>query len=78
MPVVKDLFFRRGYRFSRFAGQAGAVTRELDVPSSVILPLKQGFGSPVACVVKEGDRVNAGQAVGRDDRAVGSPVLASV
>jgi Na(+)-translocating NADH:ubiquinone oxidoreductase A subunit len=40
--------------------------------------LRQGFGNEVAAVVEPGQKVTAGQIIGRDDESVSSPVHSSV
>jgi Na(+)-translocating NADH:ubiquinone oxidoreductase A subunit len=79
MAVVrKARGFGGGMRLRRYAGQADLSLSALPVPVRVVIPLLQGFGLPVPPLVKPGDRVAAGQLIGRDDSCVGSPVHASV
>ena len=46
----------------------------ITLPDKVIIPLKQGFGVETHCLVRKGDRVRAGQIIGRDDHTLSSPV----
>lgn len=70
--------FQGGYRFKNYTGQAQPVIFETKIPSRVIIPLRQGFGTEVKPLVKIGDAVFAGQIIGRDDDSVSSPVHSSV
>lgn len=51
---------------------------EINPPETVTIPLKQGFGCENPPVVQKGDRVRAGQIIGRDDDSICSPVHSSV
>ena len=76
---VKGRSFRGGYYFKRFEGEPGAeIILPASMPSQVIIPLKQGFGREVPVLVNRGDRVKAGQIIGRDDETISSPIHASV
>jgi Na(+)-translocating NADH:ubiquinone oxidoreductase A subunit len=77
MPV-KNRRFSGGYRFSRFEGEPGGEIIEIGIPEKVIIPLKQGFGKEVKPVVNSGDRVEAGQIIGRNDDSISTPVHSSV
>ena len=77
MPV-KNRRFSGGYRFRRFEGEPGGEIIEIGIPEKVIIPLKQGFGKEVKPVVNRGDRVEAGQIIGRDDDSISTPVHSSV
>ena len=70
--------FKGGYRFKNYAGQPAARLVEADIPSKVIIPLMQGFGTEINPCVKKGDTVFAGQTIGRDDEAISSPIHSSV
>ncbi|MDP2929078.1 MAG: 4Fe-4S dicluster domain-containing protein, partial [Candidatus Omnitrophota bacterium] len=70
--------FTGGYKFKRYEGQPSPVLVEDKLPPSVIIPLRQGFGTEVKPLVKKGDAVFAGQIIGRDDASISSPVHASV
>lgn len=70
--------FQGGYKFKNYSGQPHSVLQELPIPPQVIIPLKQGFGTEVKPLVKAGDKVFAGQIIGRDDNSVSSPVHSSV
>ena len=76
MPIDKK--FPRGYEFSNFAGQPQEQVIQIEIPARVTIPLRQGFGNEVAAVVEPGQKVAAGQIIGRDDEAVSSPVHSSV
>ena len=70
--------FRGGYKFTHYEGQVAPVLVEDDIPSKVMIPLRQGFGQDVKPVVKKGAIVAAGQIIGRDDQSVSSPVHSSI
>ena len=70
--------FPGGYRFKNFGGQPRAITITPEIPKKVAVPLKQGFGVELPSMVSPGDRVTAGQVLGRDDEAVSSPIHSSV
>ncbi|MEK7395846.1 MAG: 4Fe-4S dicluster domain-containing protein [Candidatus Poribacteria bacterium] len=70
--------FRGGYRFAEFQGQPDDVLEETSIPTQVKIPLVQGFGSEVDCLVKVGDKVSAGQIIARNDQHVSSPIHATV
>ncbi len=66
--------FLGGYSFRRFAGQPNDTIVSLEAPSSVIVPLAQGFGTALSPIVKVGDIVEAGQIIARDDDRISSPI----
>lgn len=70
--------FKGGYRFKRFKGQAKAGMIPFDVPSRVIIPLHQGFGTPLAPIVNVGDQVKAGQIIAEDGSSISSPIHATI
>lgn len=70
--------FKGGYKFNNYEGQPSAVMSVNPMPAQVIIPLRQGFGQEVKPLVKKGDRVSAGQIIGRDDNSISSPVHASI
>lgn len=70
--------FKGGFKFKRYIGQAKPVTVVNVIPSKVIIPLRQGFGTEVKPQVKVGDAVFAGQVIARDDNSISSPVHSSV
>ena len=76
--VPKNKAFSRGYEFSNFQGQPEGDLIQIELPANVTIPLKQGFGNAVACLVQEGQKVSAGEIIGRDDESVSSPVHSSV
>ncbi|MCM8797939.1 MAG: 4Fe-4S dicluster domain-containing protein [Candidatus Omnitrophica bacterium] len=76
--MLKYKTFKGGYRFRNFLGQPREQLKELPIPQRVIIPLKQGFGGEVKPLVSPGDKVYAGQIIGRDDENVSSPVHSSV
>ncbi len=78
LSFIRDKTFSGGYKFKRFAGQAQNTLISLDIPSRVIIPMSQGFGLALKPNVKEGDKVYAGQIIGRDDNTISSPVHASI
>jgi len=76
--MAKCKRFTRGYQFSNFQGQPQDNLVQIAIPQKVIIPLKQGFGAEVTPVVQLGQKVAAGQIVGRDDQSISSPVISSV
>lgn len=74
----KHKSFSHGYKFNNFEGQPGAKLISPELPSIVTIPLRQGFGAEVSALVEIGDKVEAGQIIGRDDESVSSPVHSSV
>src|SRR3989338_3757179 len=70
--------FQGGFRFKNYAGQALPILVEARIPSRVIIPLRQGFGTEVKPLVKIGDAVFTGQIIARDDATVSSPIHSSV
>lgn len=70
--------FARGYKFNNFEGQPEAKISQLDIPSKVIILLKQGFGDEVDPIVEIGQKVKAGQIIGRDDESISSPIHSSI
>ncbi len=76
--ISKYKTFPGGYKFTNISGQPQEKLVELKIPQIVIIPLKQGFGNEVPPLVKPGDKVKAGQIIGRDDNSVSSPVHSTV
>lgn len=74
----KHKTFSHGYKFNNFEGQPEAKLIKVALPSVVTIPLRQGFGAEVSALVEIGDKVKAGQIIGRDDNSVSSPVHSSV
>ena len=67
-----------GYRFARFTGQPQPDLVETEVAQVVTIGLAPAGTAPMQPQVEQGEAVNAGQIIARDDKTVGSPVLASV
>ncbi|PIQ89351.1 MAG: hypothetical protein COV72_03630 [Candidatus Omnitrophica bacterium CG11_big_fil_rev_8_21_14_0_20_42_13] len=74
----KQRSFKGGYIFGRFENQPKDIVSEQGMPELAVIPLSQGFGSEAAPLVKKGDKVEAGQIIGRSDSVISSPVHASV
>lgn len=79
------MFFRsgnlsiRGYDFGKlYGGDYSGPVQKAELPDKVIIPLKQGFSAETQSLVKKGDRVRAGQIIGRDDYTWSSPVHSSI
>jgi len=70
--------FGGGFRFRRYLGQPDSAVERLAIPRRAVVPLQQGFGVKLDLLVKPGDRVSAGQVIGRSDELVSSPVHAPV
>ncbi|MFN3966996.1 MAG: 4Fe-4S dicluster domain-containing protein [Endomicrobiia bacterium] len=75
---MKYKTFPGGYRFTNISGQPQEKLLEIEIPQKVIIPLRQGFGNEVPPIVKVGQKVKAGQIIGRDDKSVSSPVHSTV
>jgi Na(+)-translocating NADH:ubiquinone oxidoreductase A subunit len=78
MSVPTKRSFGGGFRFRRYSGQPAPAVETLPVPARVTIPLQQGFGGPTKALVGPGDKVRAGQIIGRDDATLSSPVHATV
>lgn len=78
---VKTKTFSGGYIFKRFDCQAADILTPIPGPEKVVVPLRQASGGDadenVICV-KIGERVKAGQVVGRSEGGRGLPVHSSV
>lgn len=70
--------FKGGLNFANFEGKPSEEIEIIDPPPIVIIPLRQGFGQEVKPLVEIGDKVVAGQVIGRDDENVSSPVHATI
>lgn len=75
---MKAKTFSGGYSFKRFGGRPEDELLPVAIPQKVIIPLTQGFGSPLEPLVKQGDNLYAGQIIGRSDNTVSSPAHASI
>ncbi len=69
---------KKGVSFDRFRSDSKPERVRAHLPAIVTIPLKQGFGSENPSLVKKGDKVRAGQIIGRDDACICSPVHSSV
>jgi len=79
MAVVGTLqTFKGGHYFGRFEGTPRGRIQSAPLPPRAIIFLKQGFGEAVTPLVKEGDKVLAGQIIGRDDEKLSTPVHSSI
>ncbi len=76
--IPKYKKFPRGYEFKSFEGQPDEKLIQTGIPTRVTIPLEQGFGCEVSPIVESGQKVAAGQIIGRDDDSVSSPVHSSV
>ena len=76
MPTYKR--FPRGYEFKNFEGQPEKKLAQVQIPAKVTIPLRQGFGDEVAPLIEPGQKIAAGQVIGRDDESISSPVHSSV
>jgi len=74
---VKNNSFSGGYVFN-LEGKPQDKVVELEIPSQVCIPLKQGFGQVVEPTVEPGEEVKAGQIIGKNDNSESTPVQASV
>ncbi len=66
-----------GYRFNLESRPNDRMV-ELELPPTVVIPLKQGFGCETKLLVEVGEDVAAGQIIGGDDQSTSSPVHATV
>lgn len=76
--LTKHKTFSGGYSFTGFSGRPEEKLIELKIPEKVIILLKQGFGNEVPPVIKAGEKVKAGQIIGRDDKSISNPVHSTV
>jgi len=76
--MIKKRTFSGGYFFKNFTGHPQEKIDNCNIPSKVIIPLKQNFGNEVPSLVKSGDKVKAGQIIGRNDNSFSSPIHSSV
>jgi len=76
--IAKNRAFPGGYRFKHFEGRPQDTLIRATIPATITVPLLQGFGDEVNAVVEVGDKVAAGQIIGRDDGSISSPVHSSV
>jgi len=76
--MLKRKTFRGGYRFSNLQGQPDDTLEEFPIPLQANIPLRQGFGAEVDCLVKVGDKVSAGQIIGSNEQSVSSPIHATI
>jgi len=75
---MKIKTFRGGYKFKNFEGQPEDRIVSSGIPSKIIIPLAQGFGSSLNPLVREGEQVVAGQIIARDDEQISSPIHSSI
>lgn len=68
----------KGIYFNHHPGNLQPEIVKTSLPGIVIIPLKQGFGCENPSFVKKGDKVKAGQIIGRDDESICSPIHSSV
>lgn len=82
MSKVPRKTFNGGYVFKNFRfkpkPEPELIHLTAEIPERVTIPLRQGFGQEVLPLVKKGDRVKAGQIIGRNDITISSPVHSSV
>lgn len=67
-----------GYKFRRFKGSLKDISLDIKAAPEVTIPLQQGFSLEVPAIVNPGDRVYAGQVIGRADDILSSPIHSSV
>ena len=73
--------FTGGYTFKNFEGRAEPALNDFPVPASVFLPFEQHRAHPFSSLVKEGDRVRAGEKILESDDlvcSIPSPVNGTV
>lgn len=75
--IAKSRIFPGGYRFKNFEGQSQDNLIQTGICAKIVIPLKQGFGSEVACLVEPGQKVSAGEIIARSDESVSSPIHSS-
>lgn len=75
---VNNGTFSGGYKFRNFEGNPNNKVIELEIPPTVTIPLRQGFGGEVTAVVKPGEKVKAGQVIGVDNKSISSPIHSSI
>lgn len=69
---------RKGIYFDHFSSNFQPEIVKVSLPEIITIPLKQGFGCENPSLVKKGDKVKAGQIIGRDDDSISTPVHSSV
>jgi Na(+)-translocating NADH:ubiquinone oxidoreductase A subunit len=74
---VKNNSFSGGYTFN-LEGKPQDKVVEMEIPSKVVIPLKQGLSQEVEAIVEPGEEVKAGQIIAEDDSSISTPVHASV
>jgi len=70
--------FKGGFRFKNYPGQAQPLLLTAEQPLRVFIPLSRSSGGEVKPLVQKGDKVFAGQIIGRDDANILSPAHSSV
>ncbi len=78
MKVNYKKFSTGGYEFKDFKGNPINKVIDMEIPQTLTIPLKQGFGGEVSVIVKPGEYVKAGQIIGIDKNAISSPVHSSI
>lgn len=76
--IDKTKTFKGGHAFGNLTGMPKAKIRHTGIPDKVTIPLQQGFGAEVKAIVKNGDKVKAGQMIGIDDDSMSTPVHSTV
>jgi electron transport complex protein RnfC len=75
MAIVGTLkTFKGGHYFGGFEGTPRGRIVSAPLPTRVLVPLRQGFGTEVAPVITEGESVKAGQIIGRSDELISTPM----
>ncbi|MDP7423716.1 MAG: 4Fe-4S dicluster domain-containing protein [bacterium] len=76
--TMKARTFTGGYIFKTFEAEPRDELVTQNIPSKVVIPLRQGFGSALDPLVKVGDKVRAGQIIGHDQASIASPIHSSI
>lgn len=64
--------------FKNIQGTPKANFEEMKIPKYVVIPFTQGFGEQTKPLVNVGDKVKAGQMIGKGDKGISSPIHATV
>lgn len=70
--------FRGGIHVDEHKDTSAIPIERMPSPAKVAIPLQQHIGAPVKAIVQKGDKVLAGQVIGRNDEALSCPVHASI
>ncbi len=76
--ILKRKSPKGGYKFGRLTNSPDGALHEISIPEKITIPLRQGFCDEAPATVNIGDKVKAGQIIGKDDHSRSSPIHSSV